>query len=147
MSSIIYKVIFEGIMDNENRKLRLTFKNILTDNHIKISPQIISELKKNQTSNKNETIRFFQNIEEVIILGKVSSLPSYKNYLIILSITKLNGKKEGFLLANLKKFGDIVIGIWPFNSQFTLLSPEEIIEKLNNLINNPQDYDRICLIN
>ncbi|MHA1491790.1 MAG: hypothetical protein ACTSRI_19310 [Promethearchaeota archaeon] len=134
-------------MDNENRKLRLTFKNILTDNYIKISPVIISELKKKQISDKNENIRFFQNIEEVIILGKVSSLPSYKNYLIILYITKLNGIKEGLLLANLKKFGDIVIGIWPFNSQFTLFSPEEIVEKLNKLINNSQDYDKICLVN
>jgi len=76
-------------------------------------------------------------------VGKESSLLSYNYYFIILFTTK-DDKKKGFLIGNEKKSGDILIGTWPFNDEF---STEKIPEIINNLVKNFNEYKEICLIN
>jgi len=45
MSSIFYKVIFEGIKEDSSDSYSLTFKDIFNDNQIQISSQFFATLR------------------------------------------------------------------------------------------------------
>jgi len=144
MSSANYKVIFEGNKEPEKNKLSLTFKSIPSDKPINIPAQFILDIKK--LSEKSPNIVNFQNIEEVVKIGKGLSPSSFNYFFALLYTLKSDSKKEGFLMGNIKKLGDTLIGIWPFNTNIAELSYEVIVEKFNNLIKKPHEYSNICLI-
>ena len=142
MDSIIYKVIFKAIEQIENKNLALSFKDLGAKNPITIPAKFILELKN--LSEKNDKVVYFQNIEEVIIVGNVKTNYSFNYYLVILFTS--NGEKQGYLIGNIKKFGDIIIGVWPFNQQLSKMTPETIHKNYNNIIKNPNNFSKICLI-
>lgn len=142
MDSIIYKVIFKAFEQFENKNLTLSFKDLGAKNPITIPAKFILELKN--LSEKNDKVVYFQNIEEVIIVGNVKTNYSFNYYLVILFISK--GEKQGYLIGNIKKFGDIIIGVWPFNQQLSKMTPETIHKNYNNIIKNPNNFSKICLI-
>ena len=144
MDSIIYKVIFKAIHQFENKNLTLNIKNLIFEKPITLPHRLIPKLK--DLSEKSDTIIIFQNIEEVIIVGNVKPQYEYKYYLVILFTQISNEEKRGYLIGNVKNIGDIIIGIWPFNQQETDLTPETILENSNNLLKNPEQYDKICVI-
>ncbi|MGQ4873740.1 MAG: hypothetical protein ACTSVV_02155 [Promethearchaeota archaeon] len=139
----VFKVIFKGEDENISQ-LNLTFKSILNDKPIKINPQIILNIKKLGEISKNVLI--FQNISEVIPYGSTLNY-SFNYFFVILYIIKENKIKRGFLIGNIKKIGDILVGIWPFNNSDTFYDLENFISQLTDLINNPHKYSNICLIN
>ena len=128
MSSIVYKVIFKGSRGNENQFLTLTFKDISFHSLIKIPSHYFSSIKK--ISEKSESVVNFQNIEEVILIGDNDKKYVFNYYLILLYSNKMNSKKHGFLIGNVKKVGDILIGIWPFTESITDITTEKIFKKL-----------------
>lgn len=142
MDSIIYKVIFKAFEQFENKNLTLSFKDLGAKNPITIPAKFILELKN--LSEKNDKVVYFQNIEEVIIVGNVKTNYSFNYYLVILFTS--NGEKQGYLIGNIKKFGDIIIGVWPFNQQLSKMTPETIHKNYNNIIKNPDNFSKICLI-
>ncbi|MCK4382017.1 MAG: hypothetical protein KAW66_01870 [Candidatus Lokiarchaeota archaeon] len=142
MDSIIYKVIFKAFEQFENKNLTLSFKDLGAKNPITIPAKFILELKN--LSEKNDKVVYFQNIEEVIIVGNVKTNYSFNYYLVILFTS--NGEKQGYLIGNIKKFGDIIIGVWPFNQQLSKMTPETIHKNYNNIIKNPNNFSKICLI-
>jgi len=144
MSLIVYKVIFKGNLENEIKDLTITFKEISYNEPINVSPKFISMLKK--LSQVNQNIINFQNIKEVIRIGENTAGFLINYYIVLLYITKLNGNKKGFLIGNVKKKGDILLGIWPFTQKSDLLTSEEIDSIFNDLIAKPQNYSKICLI-
>jgi len=142
MDSIIYKVIFKAIEQIENKNLSLSFKYLSAKNPITIPAKFILELKS--LSEKNDHVVYFQNIEEVIVVGNVKANFNFNYYLVVLFI--INGEKQGYLIGNIKNLGDITIGIWPFNQQLSQMTPESIRKTYNNIINNPDNFSKICLI-
>jgi hypothetical protein len=142
MYSIIYKVIFKALENFETKNLTLSFKDLGAKNPITIPAKFILELKS--LSEKNENVVSFQNIEEVIVVGNVKTEYTFNYYLVILFSS--NGEKQGYLIGNVKKLGDIVIGAWPFNHQILNMTPETIHEEYNNIIKNPNKFSRICII-
>ncbi len=144
MDSIIYKVIFQAHEQFENKNITLSFKNLNIKKLISIPPKFISELKK--LSEINQHIINFQNIEEVLTIGNPTVDYTYNYYLVILFTIKSNGKKKGYLIGNVKKFGDIVIGVWPFNINLKDITGEKVLETYNDIIKNPNKYSSICLI-
>ena len=144
MSLIVYKVIFKGNVENEIKDLTLTFKEISYNEPINVSPKYISMLKK--LSQTSQNIINFQNIKEVIRIGENTTGFIINYYIVLLYITKLNGNKKGFLIGNVKKRGDILLGIWPFTQKSDILTSEEIDSIFNDLIVKPQNYRKICLI-
>jgi len=144
MNSINYKVIFKGSKDIESENLTLTFKKFHSKNNIKVPIKIISELKS--LSKKISNIVVFKNIEEVIEIGNNYSRDLYNYYYVIIYIYKFDGKKEGFLIGNKKKMGDVIIGMWPFDKEIMEFSPGEILDLFNNLITKPHEYSNISLI-
>ncbi len=132
MSAIFYKVIFKGTKGDENKSLSLTFKSIISDKPINIPSQYFSSLKI--LTQKRKNVINFQNIREVIKSGDVTINYNFNYYIVILYTYLSDGKKEGFLIGNVKKLGDVLIGIWPFNQQYTQLTSEMILEKLDVLI-------------
>jgi len=141
MSIAIYKVLFKGIRENDENRLNLIFKGSKSDKSIKIPSHLILELKEISKSNQN--VISYQNISEVIKVGKESSLLTYNYYFIIL-YTSIDDKRRGFLIGNEKKSGDILLGTWPFNEE---LSAERIPDIISNLVKNYNEYKEICLIN
>lgn len=136
-----YKVVFKG---SEGNELSLTFKSGDFNKPIKIPVNFLLELKKlSETSNN---IIDLKNIEEVIEIGQSDSGSSYNYPLVILFTNKSSQVKEGYLVGNVKKLGDILIGVYPFNRNISDLTPELFFEKVNNLIKNPNEYSNICLI-
>ena len=144
MDSIIYKVIFKAIQHFENKNLTLNFKILTFKKPLTIPSKFILELKN--LSEKSEKIIFFQNIEEVIIVGNIRPNVNYNYYLVILFTLKSGGEKQGYLIGNVKNVGDIIIGVWPFNREVSELTPEIILENYNDIIKNPGNYSKICLI-
>ena len=143
MDSIIYQVIFKAIQQFENRNLTLNFKNLIFEKPITIPYKLIPKLK--DLSEKSDRIIVFQNIEEVIIVGNVKPQYEYNYYLVILFTSISNEEKRGYLIGNVKNIGDIIIGTWPFNQQETGLTPETILKKSNDLLKNPEKYNKIAL--
>jgi len=144
MNSINFKIIFKGSKDVENENLTLTFKKVNSTKNVSVPAAVISEIKN--LSEKSENIIVFQNIEEVIEIGSDSSRELYNYYYILIYTYKSAVKKEGFLIGNRKKKGDVIIGVWPFNKQVEEFSAEEIHETFNNLIKKPHEYSNISLI-
>ncbi len=144
MSHAFYKVAFNGKTNESVKKLSLTFKNAAFDKFLNVPAQIIIGLKK--LSKTNQNVIFFQNIEAVTTTAKNISLQNYNYYLVILFIKKSTGIKEGYLIGNQKKIGDILLGIYPFNEETSELTADKILEKLTDVISNPNDYNDICLI-
>jgi len=143
MSAIFSKVIFKGIKGDENESYSLTFKNIISDKPINIPSQYFSSLKI--LTQKHQNVINFQNIREVIKSGDVTINYNFNYYIVILYTYLSDGKKEGFLIGNVKNLGDILIGIWPFNQQYTQLTSEMILEKLDVLISS-ENFRNICVI-
>ena len=144
MASIIYKVIFRAHEQFEHKNLTLSFKRLEFKKPISIPAKFTLELKK--LSETNQNIINFQNIEEVFIIGNPTVDHTYNYYLVILYTKKSNGKKIGYLIGNVKNLGDIVIGVWPFNTYLPDLSEEKILETYNDMMQNPNNYKSICLI-
>ena len=131
-------------MPNEKNKIYLTFKSTINKKPLlKIPSQFIIEIKK--LSQLNQNIIIFKNIDDIIKIEQETSQIMFNNYYILL--LKLKEKNEGFLIGNVKKIGDILIGTWPFNKQQEQASINNINEKFNNILKNPKDYTGICLIN
>ncbi|MFW9898157.1 MAG: hypothetical protein ACFFDO_02725 [Candidatus Thorarchaeota archaeon] len=143
MSLTIYKVVFKGNNETIEKHLTLIFKSVISADPIKIPSGFILELKKLSETNKNVVI--FKNIDEVIKFGQESSLVSFNYYYILLF--QLKNEMTGFLIGNVKRIGDILLGTWPFNKQQNQLSTEKIRESFNKVINNTYEYRKICLIN
>ncbi|MFW9865824.1 MAG: hypothetical protein ACFFEN_06960 [Candidatus Thorarchaeota archaeon] len=141
---MIYKVIFKAIEQFENKNLTLSFKNVSFSNPITIPTRFIDELKR--LSEHHNNIVYFQNIEEVITVGEITQSYNYNYFLAILYILKKDGKKQGYLIGNVKNLGDIIIGIWPFDQDDNQLTPERILENYVNIINKPENYSNVCLI-
>jgi hypothetical protein len=142
MDSIIYKVIFKAFEQLENKNLTLSFKDLNLENPIPIPATLITQLKNLNTRDNNVIV--FQNIEEVIVVGNAESKFSYNYYLVILFTS--NGEKQGHLIGNVKKLGDILIAIWPFNLDYSNITSEKIHEIYNSMIKNPEKFDNLCLI-
>ncbi|MFX1395278.1 MAG: hypothetical protein ACFFAH_17185 [Promethearchaeota archaeon] len=143
MSLDVYKVIFKGNNKTSEKNLTLTFKSVLSEKPIKISTRFILELKKLSETNKNIVI--FKNIDHLTEYGQKSPLFSFNYYYILLF--QLKKEFTGFLMGNAKKMGDILLGTWPFNSQKSQFSFEQIIKTFNHILNNTHEYSKICLIN
>ena len=101
----MYKVLFKGIKENDENRLNLIFRGSKPDKIIKIPSHLILELKEISKSNQN--VISYQNISEVIKVGKESSLLTYNYYFIIL-YTSIDDKRRGFLIGN-EKSKDYVI--------------------------------------
>jgi len=143
VSSIFYKVIFEGTKEDSSDSYSLTFKDIFSDNQIQISSQFFSTLRV--VSQKESNVLHFQNIKEVIKIGN-SSIKIEINYYIALLYTNLNdGKKEGFLVGNVKNMGDMLIGEWPYNEENVSNSKDLYLDKLD-LLTNSNKFSNICVI-
>ena len=126
----------------EESSLSLTFNNVISDKYINMTRYITSIRNLSET---HENIINFQNIEEVIIMG-ANSHPLSFNYYIIILITHKNEKKEGFLIGNTKKLGDLLIGSWPFNQDTIKTQPDKILKRFDEIINNPLNIKKISLI-
>jgi len=144
MNSVIYKVIFRTPQQFEPKNLTLSFKNLEFEKPISIPGKFIFELKK--ISEKNNHIINFQNIEEVLTIGNPTVDYQYNYYLVILYIFKLDAKKIGYLIGNVKNLGDIIIGIWPFNIHIKDITEDYVIKTCNEIIENPNKFSSICLI-
>ena len=144
MDFIIYKVLFRALEQYENRNLSLSFKNIIIKKPIIVPAEFPLELKK--LSEDNDDILSFQNIEEVIIIGKPKKDYPCKYYLVILCTLKSSGEKIGYLIGNVKKLGNVIFGIWPFNRKSTDLLEEKILEDFYDIMKNSHKYSNICII-
>jgi len=144
MDSIIYKVIFRAHEKFEHKNLTLSFRSLEFKKPISIPAKFTLELKK--LSETNQHIISFQNIEEVLIIGNPTIDLTYNYYLVILYTHKSNKKKIGYLIGNVKNLGDIIIGVWPFNRDLKDLSEGTILESYNDMMQNPGNYNTICLI-
>ena len=143
MSSIFYKVIFEGTKEDSSGSYSLTFKDIFNNNQIPISSHFFSTLRV--VSQKESNVVHFQNIKEVIKIGN-SSIKIEINYYITILYTNLDdGKKEGFLIGNVKNMGDILIGEWPYDEENVSNSKDLYLQKLD-LLTNSSKYNNICVI-
>ena len=56
-----------------------------------------------------------------------------------------DGKKEGFLVGNIKNMGDMLIGEWPYNEKIESDSKAIYLQKLE-LFTNSSKFDNICVI-
>lgn len=140
-----YKVIFKGAQEQDGEKISLTFKALEFENPLNIPSHLILEMKR--ASDRSDHILSFQNIQEVIKAGtKGSKGWSYNYYFVILYTDKSTQEKNAFFIGNVKRLGDILIGIWPFNKSTEKITSEQLLETLNNLIKNPHNYRDICLI-
>jgi len=143
MSTIFYKVIFKGLKEESSESYSLTFKNIIQDKPINIPSRFFSSLKL--LSQKQTSVINFQNIREVVKIGDSNANLDFNYYIVVLYTSLADGKKEGFLVGNLKKLGDILIGIWPFNQENTSFSSERFLKKLD-LLSDGNKFKNICVI-
>jgi hypothetical protein len=143
MTKIFYKVIFKGVKGDSSESYSLTFKNIIQEKPINIPSQFFSSLKT--LSQKQPSVINFQNIREVVKIGDQNAIYDFKYYIVVLYTSLADGKKEGFLVGNLKKLGDILIGIWPFNQENISISSEHFLKQLN-LLTDGNKFKDICVI-
>ncbi|MFW9950157.1 MAG: hypothetical protein ACFFKA_08535 [Candidatus Thorarchaeota archaeon] len=143
MNPIFYKVIFKPLKEYEDNAFSLTFRNVNEQNPIIIPSYYIITLKELSKENKN--IINFQNIQEVIKIGENGFNYNFNYYIVLLFTYTENNKKQGFLMGNVKKLGDLLIGVWPFNLEQISYNSDLIIEILNSLINK-NEFDKICII-
>ncbi|MFW9781088.1 MAG: hypothetical protein ACFFFB_02255 [Candidatus Heimdallarchaeota archaeon] len=140
----MYKVIFNGTEEEEEEGLTLVFKEFDASETFNIHQKYFSSLKN--LSQISPHIISFQNIREVIKIGDKVNEFTINYYVIILFISKKDNKKEGFLIGNIRKKGDILLGIWPFKKESKSLTIDDIKKVLNSLISKPQNFSKICLI-
>lgn len=148
MNSVIFKVVLKGNEQEDSvaaESITLTFKSVISPNFIKIPVNFISSLKTMNKNNKN--IVNFQNIEEVITIGDISKEIIINYYLVILFSSKSKNERNGLLIANIKKVGDVLIGIWPFNEDTEFLNEDYMNQIFNDLTNNKENYKNIVIIN
>jgi hypothetical protein len=141
-----YKVVFKGVTELDQNNLALTFEAICLEEPIKVDPTSIIKVK--ELADKNENILFFQNIKEVIQLGKNFRFSNYNYFFVLLLTLKSNNSKKGILIGNVKSIGDIIIGIWPID--FKLKKEFDIYglpSELNLISDNLENYLNITLIN
>ncbi|MHA2400478.1 MAG: hypothetical protein ACXADU_16510 [Promethearchaeota archaeon] len=144
MDSIIFKVIFKATESTAEKNLNLSFKYLNTEEPLIVPANSIQRLKSlNEAENE---IIYFTNIEEVIIVGNVDHNYTYNYYLVLLFTLKNNGERRGYLIGNVKSLGDLIIGIWPFNLPSSQSNSENVLENFDDIINNPRNYTKICLI-
>ena len=144
MSGIIYQVIFRGKSKTDQSQTILTFKNVLSEKYIHIPTKYITTLKN--LSEKTDTIINFQNIDEIVVIGSNETSLIYNYYIVLLLIHKEDMRKEGYLIGNAKKVGDILIGIWPFTEDEKFFDANKYLERLDNIISNPTNFEKIALI-
>jgi hypothetical protein len=148
MDSVIFKVLLKGTGQDETIKAdskTLSFKSIITEDIIKIPSHYISSLKS--MSENYENITTFQNLEEVITIGELTRGYSINYYIVILFSMRSEQKRTGYLIANIKKIGDALIGIWPFTEEIDHLDEDYINKQFNNFINNHDNYKNLVIIN
>lgn len=141
-----YKILFKGILDSEENILNLTFEVLSLKEPVKIEPTSINKIK--ELAIKRENIFFFQNIKEVLQLGKDFQFSNCPYYFILLYKLKSNSMRKGILIGNVKSIGDVIIGIWPI--EFNLkksFNLNQLLSEINHMINNPDDFINITLIN
>ena len=143
MTTIFYKVIFRGIKGDSSESYSLTFKNIIQEKPINIPSLFFSSLKT--LSQKQPSVINFQNIREIVKIGDQNVNYDFNYYIVVLYTSLADGKKEGFLVGNLKKLGDILIGIWPFNQENISISSEHFLKQLN-LLTDGNKFKDICVI-
>ncbi|MFX0012383.1 MAG: hypothetical protein ACFE9R_18870 [Candidatus Hermodarchaeota archaeon] len=143
MSTLYYKVIFKGIKGDSSESYSLTFKDIIGEKPINITSQFFASLKS--LSQKQTIVITFQNIREVVKIGDSEDKYNFNYYIVVLFTNLTDGNKEGFLVGNLKKLGDILIGIWPFNQENDSLSAESIFRKIR-LLTEGKKFKDICVI-
>ncbi|MFW9949637.1 MAG: hypothetical protein ACFFKA_05875 [Candidatus Thorarchaeota archaeon] len=132
MNTIFYKVIFKALEEHEDNTFSLTFRSIIDSKPICIPSHYFSTLK--ELSKKDKNVINFQNIQEVIKIGENGSNYIFNYYIVLLFTQFENREKQGFLIGNAKNYGDILIGIWPFNKEFLNYSSNTILEIFDNLI-------------
>jgi len=148
MNSVVFKVVLKGNQQEENlssESFTLTFKSMISSNIIKISSHYISRLKS--MSEDNQKIVNFQNIEEVLTIGDLSKDYNINYYLVILFSMVSESKRNGFLIANIKKVGDVLVGIWPFNEEIEKINEDYVNQIFNDLINNREKFTNLVIIN
>ena len=144
MDSIIFKVIFKARERSAEKNLTLSFKDLNTENPIVVPANSIQRLIS--LSEAENDIIYFTNIEEVIIVGNAHHNYTYNYYLILLFTLNSNREPRGFLIGNVRNLGDLIIGVWPFNLHSSQSTSMIIVEKYYDIINNPTNYSKICLI-
>ena len=144
VSSIFYKVIFEGTKEDSSDTYSLTFSDIFNDNQIQISSQFLSTLR--DLSQIEPNIVLFQNVKEVILIGDPSFKIEINYYIVILSTKLIDGKKEGFLVGNVKNMGNVLLGEWPYNEENVSQSKDFYLQKMEFLTDSSK-YKNICIIN
>ncbi|KKM89397.1 hypothetical protein LCGC14_1249130, partial [marine sediment metagenome] len=147
-----YRVHDNSMLSKKNReekiKMHLMTNASLFAYYSRISNNELANLilKLKHLSEKKKTIINFQNIEEVILLGNPKSNYIFNFYLVILYTLKLKGKQQGYLIGNVKKWGYLLIGVWPFNIELSTITEDDILKNLKDIVNNLTKYSKICLI-
>jgi len=144
MDLVTFKVIFRAFEQFEQKNLTLSFLNIISEKRIEIPSNLLLNIKR--LSEKSNDVINFQNIGEVILLGSSKANYIFNYYFVILYTLKLEEKKRGYLIGNVKKLGDLLIGVWPFNIEPNTITEDNILENLNDIVNNLTNYTKICLI-
>ncbi len=142
MNIVFYKVIFRGIGEMQESSLSLTFNSVISDKNLNMTHYITSI--KNLRDFDEDLINF-QNIEEVIIMGANNNPLSFNYYIVILLVCK-NEKKEGYLIGNNKKLGEVLIGFWPFNQNYNEIQYDGILKRFDQIIINQNNVKKISLI-
>jgi hypothetical protein len=142
MNIVFYKVIFRGIGEMQESSLSLTFNSVISDKYLNMTHYITSI--KNLRDFDEDLINF-QNIEEVIIMGANNNPLPFNYYIVILLVCK-NEKKEGYLIGNNKKLGEVLIGFWPFNQNYNEIQYGEILKRFDQIIINQNNVKKISLI-
>lgn len=145
MNNINYKVMFQGWND-EDAELALTFRDINSGKkEITVPLKILSDFRI--LSDKNPEILVFQNIDDVLITGNDSIVLDYVNYYVVLFKSKVKGKKEAILIGSGKNKNYLeILGTWPFNIEKIVITKAHVLELFDGILNNPKDYEHICLI-
>ena len=133
MSAVFFKVIFKGNESEEyfhSDLMTLSFKNLLDSTMIKIPSHYLSSLKT--LTEKCENIISIQNLEEVIIIADFSEKLTINYYVAALFLMENKEEKKAFLIANIKKIGDVLVGIWPFFENIDYINEDSINKKFRD---------------
>lgn len=143
MNTVFYKVIFKALKEDEDFTFSLTFRNLVASKPISLPSHYFPTLK--ELSKEDKSIINFQNIQEVIKIGDDNFNFVFAYYIVLLFTYIDNKKKQGFLVGNAKNYGDILIGIWPFNQEDFKYESGIVYKIFNNLINK-HNFEKICII-
>ncbi|MFO8019490.1 MAG: hypothetical protein R6U96_12745 [Promethearchaeia archaeon] len=143
MESIIYKVIFKKKDHNDEQPIDLRFKKVNAEKELKIPSKIIYKLR--ELTEIKENFVYIQNIKRILNIKSGSLLKNYKQFLVILFISK-EEEKKGFLLGGNKEGTFKLLGVWPFNAEIKEQSRETYHKILTDIQKNPHLYSKICII-